>query len=193
MGLQIVERPLSVLGEYDRISIAFLVRRELTPVPAPNEPGGYRLSEHAIPQPWLKDYDVLAGCRPSDWPSRFDIRSWVFFTALADGETIGAAAVVFDPSSLGMENSGGSTAVLWDIRVKAEMRGRGAGSQLLGAAEASARVRGRAWLIVETQNVNADACDFYRRHGFALFEVQPGAYAELPAETRLLWRKPLHR
>ena len=37
-----------------------------------------------------------------------------------------------------------------------------------------------------------DGTRFYHRHGFLLERAVPGAYAELPSETQLLWRKPLN-
>ena len=84
-------------------------------------------------------------------------------------------------------------AVLWDIRVSPEARGRGVGSALFAAAEAWAKARGCRELKVETQNVNVPACRFYMRQGCVLGAVNRRAYPGLPAEIQLLWYKDLTR
>jgi GNAT superfamily N-acetyltransferase len=82
-------------------------------------------------------------------------------------------------------------AVLWDVRVAPPARGRGVAGALFRAAEDWARAQGCRELKVETQHVNIAACRLYARHGCRLAQVNPGAYAELPGELQLIWRKPL--
>ena len=82
-------------------------------------------------------------------------------------------------------------AVLWDVRVSPEARGKGIASKLLGAAERWVRSHGCRELKVETQNINVAACRLYERHGFELRVIDPGAYPTLPDETQLLWYKAL--
>jgi GNAT superfamily N-acetyltransferase len=82
-------------------------------------------------------------------------------------------------------------AVLWDIRVSPEARGRGVGAALFRAAERWAKARGCLHLRVETQNINVAACRFYARQGCVLRAVNRHAYAELPDEIQLLWDKIL--
>ncbi len=82
-------------------------------------------------------------------------------------------------------------AVLWDIRVHPQMRGRGIGSALLQAVERWTLARGGASLKVETQNINVPACRFYARNGFALRNVNANAYPSFPEEIQLLWYKEL--
>ena len=47
------------------------------------------------------------------------------------------------------------------------------------------------WLKIETQNVNAAACRFYRKMGCTLGAIDRFAYPDAPGEVRLLWWKPL--
>ena len=82
-------------------------------------------------------------------------------------------------------------AVLWNIRVSPEARGRKVGSALFRAAEAWAAARGCQQLKVETQNINVPACRFYSRQRCVLGAINSFAYSELPNEVQLLWYKLL--
>jgi ribosomal protein S18 acetylase RimI-like enzyme len=82
-------------------------------------------------------------------------------------------------------------AVLWDLRVAPEARGRGVGSALFREVEAWARTRGCRELKVETQNVNVAACRFYAHMGCSLGALNSHAYPEVPDEVQLLWYRSL--
>ena len=80
--------------------------------------------------------------------------------------------------------------VLWDIRVREDVRGRGIGTQLFASAAAWARDRGYRQLGIETQNVNVPACRFYARQGCRLGAIHRFGYAGRPDvahEAMLLW------
>jgi ribosomal protein S18 acetylase RimI-like enzyme len=109
------------------------------------------------------------------------------------GERVGGAAVVFRAPGVEMLRGRQDVALLWDIRVAPEMRGRGVGAALVAAVEARAAAHGAAWIEVETQNVNVPACRFYERMGFTLREVHPHAYPTLPNEVQLLWHKRIFK
>lgn len=70
-------------------------------------------------------------------------------------------------------------------------RRRGVGGQLFRRAGAWAREQGCTELKVETQNANPAACALYSRYGCTLAQARPGAYAELPDEVPLIWRRAL--
>lgn len=82
-------------------------------------------------------------------------------------------------------------AVLWDLRVDHNARRLGAGAALFRASEAWARERGCSALEVETQQINVPACRLYARMGCSLAAVDRYAYAELPREVQLIWRRQL--
>ena len=82
-------------------------------------------------------------------------------------------------------------AVMWDVRVAPDARGRGVGAALFGAAAAWAAARGARLLMAETQNVNVPACRFYARQGCVLGAIDRFAYPSLPHEARLLWFRDL--
>ncbi|HXG69285.1 MAG TPA: GNAT family N-acetyltransferase, partial [Gemmatimonadaceae bacterium] len=129
--------------------------------------------------------------RPADWPGRFDVSNWGFLSARINGKRVGGAVVAFRSPDLDMLEGRDDLAVLWDIRVAPDARGKGIGSALVAATEEWARERGARLLKVETQNINVPACHFYAGHGFVLDSVDPSAYADHPDEIQLLWIKDL--
>ena len=187
MTVDIEEERGPALAEYARVPIAFTVREVANVVEAPPGRGTYLLRPSAVEKPYVKDYDDDGG--PEAWPSRFDLSHWQFFAARVAGERVGGAAAVFRAPDVDMLRGRQDVALLWDIRVAPDMRGRGVGAALVAAAEAWGAAQGAAWIEVETQNVNVPACRFYERMGFGLREVHPHAYPSLPDEVQLLWYK----
>jgi GNAT superfamily N-acetyltransferase len=149
------------------------------------------LTERRLDAPYVKDYDAIPGEHPAGWAERFDVSRWGVTAAWVAGRRVGGAVVAFRTPGLDMLEGRDDLAVLWDIRVAPEARGRGVGSALFRAAEAWARARGCRQLKVETQNVNVAACRFYARQGCVLTSVHRDAYPGLPDEIRLLWYKDL--
>jgi GNAT superfamily N-acetyltransferase len=171
--MEVVRRPLSEVEEYARTSIAFRCESRLN-VEALRE--GHFME---IPVgPFEKDYDALES--PIDWPRRFDVRNWTLL--LAQG---GGATVAWSTPGVDMLEGRNDMAVLWDIRVAPEERGRGVGRALMNAV-GWARERGCREMKVETQDVNVAACRFYAAMGFRLDQIVPDAYPGLN-ETMLTW------
>jgi GNAT superfamily N-acetyltransferase len=136
-------------------------------------------------------YDAIAGNRPTDWPSRFDLSRWGFFKASLDGVRVGGAAVARPAPDFDMMEGRADLAVLWDIRVAPSARGQGVGTALFEAAAIWASEQGCRELKIETQDVNRGACRFYARQGCVLRGVHHGAYPLFPDELQLLWCKTL--
>jgi len=184
----------AALDEYAAVSIAFVVDRILEVTLADGGLGGMLLTETAVAEPYVKDYDAIEDAEsPARWPERFDISGWGLICGRRDGVLAGGAVVALNTPGLGMTAGRDDVAVLWDIRVSPAERGAGVGSALLRAAADWARARGCDWLEIETQNVNVAACRFYQKMGCTLGAIDRFAYPELPGEVRLLWWKALGR
>lgn len=189
MDVEVREEPAASLPELARIPISFEVR-SVFDVAGPCD-GGFVLTERPLAAPWVKDYDEIEGEGPTRWAHRFDVSRWGFLSAWRDGRRVGAAVVAFGTPGVEMLEGRRELAVLWDLRVLPEARGRGVGAALFRAAEAWARARGCTELKIETQNVNVPACRFYARQGCVLRAVDRAAYPALPGEIQLLWYRDL--
>jgi ribosomal protein S18 acetylase RimI-like enzyme len=188
MDIEIRELPMTILGEYARIPIAFEVHRVLDIAVQQND---VVFEERALDLPYVKDYDVDTREGPTQWGGRFDLSNWGLLAARSQGRLMGGAVIAFSTPGVTMLEGRHDLAVLWDIRVAPEARGKGIGSALFRAAEAWATDRKCRQLKVETQNINVAACRFYERHGCAIGEFHRSAYPEFPDEIQLLWYKEL--
>ena len=185
MKIDIIEEPMSSLAAHAAIPIAFPVERVLDVTPSAE---GFSTVERTLDSTYVKDYDAIE--HPRDW-LRFDTSKWGLLAAYSDHERIGGAIVALDSHGVGLLEGRSDLAVLWDIRVVPERRGRGIGTALFTAAEAFAAARGCRELRVETQNTNVPACRFYQRQGCVLRAVNRFAYPALPDEIQLIWMKSL--
>ena len=191
MILSIVEDDPAHLEDYARIPTAFVVTEVFDDQALEAMLRGDDGNATPIAERYWKDYDAHPGNRPTDWPSRFDLSRWTILAALADGERVGGAAVIVGDPQSELLLDARNCALLWDLRVAPAMRGRGVGSALVRAAADVAARYGARTLRVETQQINVAACRLYAHHGFRLERLTPGAYADLPGETQLLWVKEL--
>ena len=192
MHAEILEDTEGTLADYASVPNRFQVRSVFDVVPRTSVTDEFRLVERNLDVPYLKDYDAIAGEHPTQWGTRFDLSNWKFFVALAAGRRVGGAAVALKTPGLELLQERADIAVLWDIRVAPEARGKGIGSALFNAAATWARAKGCRELSVETQNINVPACRFYQRQGFVLVAANQLAYPEYPDEIQLLWRKDLN-
>ena len=193
MGLEIRQEALTpaTLSEHAAIPIAFMVDQILEIRLLDGGLGGLSLTQTAVADPYLKDYDAIEGEGPQCWPGRFDVSNWGLVRARRDGAITGGAVIAIKTPGLHMLRGQDDLAVLWDIRVSPRERGTGTGSALFRAAGDWARACGCRRLEIETQNVNVPACRFYRKMGCTLGAVDRFAYPGEPAEVQLLWQKTL--
>lgn len=190
MSIEIREEPIDAgLADHATVSIAFLVERVFDVELLDGGLSGFSLVERSVERPWIKDYDSDDSEGPTRWARRFDITNWGLLSAWTDGGRIGGAVIAFDSPDVNLLRGRRDLAVLWDIRVRPELRGSGVGSALFSGVERWAGERGCREIHVETQNINVPACRFYARHGCELAMIDRLAYPELPDEVELLWRK----
>ena len=186
VDLRVIEECPQTLSEYGRVPIAFEVRSRLRVEPVRGGLYGLCLVEEEI-DPYVKDYDAIEGEGPASWPGRFDLSCWGIFSAVDGERRVGGAVVAWDTPGVDLLRGRDDLAVLWDLRVHPEYRGRGAGTLLFDHAVSWARERGCRWLEVETQNINVPACRFYARRGCKLGALDAHAYEGMPDEVRLMW------
>jgi GNAT superfamily N-acetyltransferase len=191
MRVDILREDSRNIEEYAAISAAFEVREVLDRASLETLEHTGRPLPSAIAEPYVKDYDAYPRNSPNDWRTRWPLEDWGIFAAYGERRRIGGAIGVAHASDVGMFAGRADIAVLWDLRVAPDVRGRGVASALLRAVEEWATASGARALGVETQNVNVPACRFYSGRGFALERIDDGVYVDLPTEIRLLWTKSL--
>lgn len=106
--------------------------------------GGFRLVEEKLAESFIKDYDSQGDDNPTSWAANFDVSGWGIFWASDDDRSVGGAAVALDAPVYPMDQfQRRDLAVLWDIRVHPDDRGRRIGAKLFRHAADWARRQGR--------------------------------------------------
>jgi GNAT superfamily N-acetyltransferase len=191
MSLEFQQVGPETLPLYASVSIAYEVGSVYRVESIAGGLGGLMLKEQPV-SPYVKDYDTQTegDDNPQGWARQFDLSNWGFFLAMDGERAVGGAAVVLNSPEIHMLENRSDLAVLWDIRVQPEQRGKGIGWQLFQRAADWARGQNCTQLKIETQNVNVPACRFYARQGCHLGAILRHAYAGCPDvahETMLLW------
>ena len=83
--------------------------------------------------------------------------------ALVNDEVVGLTQVMVFPH---FQHTGGWCAELESVHVRSDLRGRGIGAKLLGAAEALARREGCYRVQLTSRKVRRDAHRFYEAQGY---------------------------
>ena len=152
--------------------------------------GGYRLTERAVTEPWVKDYLAEGHTVLPGWIDNFDGRNWAFFLAEEDGHPIGGATVASRTPGTIMLDGRDDLAVLWDIRVNPLNQHNGVATALVNRVIEWSRAEGLSQLKIETQNINVPGCRFYASMGCELRGIVHHAYDESPElkdEIMFLW------
>jgi ribosomal protein S18 acetylase RimI-like enzyme len=186
MSIEIRREDHNSLTAYAGISSMYEVCEVIDPLmPGTSAPTLNRVASSSR----CKDYDAMPGNHPRDWPARFAIERARFLGAYGAGRRVGGAVVIVEGTDVVRLGGSPDFALLWDIRVAPDARGRGIGRTLLRAAEDTARDADAAGMVIETQNVNVAACELYARSGYTMTKVDANAYPELPGEVQVIWTK----
>ena len=127
MSIRYVQESTDVLSDYGNVSIAFTVRTKFLVEAVERGLGGWRLTEVPVDPPYVKDYDAQE--EPTRW-LRWDTSNWRIVSAYDGDRRVGGAVVAWDTPGVHMLEGRDDIAVLWDIRVQPEWRGKGIGSGL---------------------------------------------------------------
>lgn len=123
-----MEEPITAVGELAGIPISFEVGSVFDVSARDGGLGALVLSERRLDVPYVKDYDTMEGERPAQWAARFDVSNWGMIGAHSNGARVGGAVIAFNTAGVNMLKGRSDLAVLWDIRVSPEARGRGVGA-----------------------------------------------------------------
>ena len=141
MSIEIQEIGVDLFPRYAEIPISFKVESVFRVEVIDKGLGGFRLIEEKV-KPYTKDYDSIeenSESGPIEWKKRFDVSKWGFFLALNGTHAVGGATVAIDNPCVNMLEGRKDLAVLWDIRVHPDKRGRGIGGKLFKHAADWAR------------------------------------------------------
>lgn len=172
---------------YDSVSMNVDVKSEYKVKRIDNGLGGFILEEVLV-TPYVKDLSVYE--RATEYEKEFDITHWSFYMAFDDEKPVGAATVAARTDKLYMLAGRDDACVLWDIRVADEYKHQGIGQKLFDLAVKNAKADGYRQMIIECQNNNVPACNFYRKQGALLSKVDMYAYYQEEAcrnEVQFLW------
>ncbi|NOR44049.1 MAG: GNAT family N-acetyltransferase [Candidatus Delongbacteria bacterium] len=184
MNLKIKRTPLSFLEEYHKVPIRFssdtIYPEELFAGKAED----INLIETPVP-PFTKDYDEHE--LPYKWVEKWDISNWCILKTEIDGKYIAGAVIAYNTNGVNMLEGRDDIAVLWDIRVSPEYRGKGIGEKLFKEAIKFTEEKNCEFLKIETQNINVNACKFYKKMGCYLGKYSINEYKDFSDEIMMLW------
>lgn len=172
---------------YDQVTQNVEIKSEYQVKRVDSGLGGLMLEEVPV-TPKIKDLSVYE--RACDYEKEFDVSNWRFYMAF-DGEVpVGAATVAGTDPKINMLNGRTDACVLWDIRVADAYKHQGIGQGLFEMAKAGAAKDGYKQMIIECQNNNVAACNFYKKQGAVLGKIDMYAYYTDPDvrdDVQLIW------
>jgi len=182
--LIIKQEPISFLKKYHNVSIKFssdLIYPEKLFVGKAED---INLIETMVPT-FTKDYDEHE--LPYKWVAKWNISNWCILKAEINGEYIAGAIIAYNTNGVNMLEGRDDIAVLWDIRVSPEHRGKSIGEKLFKEAVKFAEKKNCKFLKIETQNINVNACKFYKRMGCYLGRYSIDEYKDFSDEIMMMW------
>ena len=188
--MELIVSDKSILDEYIKIPISFEVASIFEVDLKEGGLGGYKIIERQIDEPYIKDYDAAKSdpSEPFAFIKQRETSPWAFFLKYDNDMPVAGAIAAYNTGWTNMLDGRDDLAVLWDIRVHPGYRGRGLGRELIHAVMDWAKERKCTQLKIETQNVNVNACKFYRAMGAKLKGIRHHAYdGKEKDEVQFMW------
>lgn len=172
---------------YDQVSMNVDVKYEYRVERVDSGLGGFVFDKVPV-TPYVKDLSKYE--QATKYEEMFDISKWRFFMAFDGDLPVGAMTVAGTTKGLDMLGGRTDACVLWDIRVDDRYKHMGIGQRLLDQGIAAARTDGYKLMIIECQNNNVTACQFYKKQGALLSRIDMNAYdsePEIVDEVQFIW------
>ncbi|MCR3906727.1 MAG: GNAT family N-acetyltransferase [Tenericutes bacterium] len=135
--------------------------------------------------------DLAGEEKVSDWVKILNEKTTSIVVLEENGIWVGGCITVTHSPRVNMLRNNMQNAVLWDIRVHPQYQNLGVGSILLEASIKFSKQMNCKHLIIETQDNNPKAIDFYLKHNAKLIEINKQAYQDTPNETQLIFQLDL--
>ena len=103
-----------------------------------------------------------------------------------DNIWVAGCVVVTHSPKVNMLEGDMKNAVLWDIRVDSRHQSKGYGSLLFKKAVEYAKEMNTTQMLIETQNNNPKAIEFYSKQGAKIHKINRNHYKDLPKEDQLI-------
>lgn len=184
MNFTIKRAPVSFLKNYHKVPIRFSADKIYPREIFTGNVVEIELVEMPV-QTFTKDYDEHE--LPYQWAAKWDISNWCLLKAELDGIYVGGAVVAYNTDGVNMLEGRDDIAVLWDLRVSPHYREKGIGKKLFHEAVEFAKEKNCEFLKIETQNINVNACKFYKKMGCYLGQYSLDAYKDLTDEIMMMW------
>ncbi|MEQ9568501.1 MAG: GNAT family N-acetyltransferase, partial [Pseudomonadales bacterium] len=132
--LRVIEKPIAQVSTLSNISIAFTVK-SIFDVAKSSGDQNFSLIEKTVHKPYIKDYDTAENEGPNRWARHFDLANWGLLIVEANDALIGGTVIAYNTPGVEMLEGRTDLAMLWDIRLHPDVRGRGVGTALFKSAE----------------------------------------------------------
>jgi ribosomal protein S18 acetylase RimI-like enzyme len=147
----------------------------------------FKFFEEKTTIPYIKNYDKFDKNQPKEELKKFNIKNWIIQCAYKNDTLVGGMILAYDTKEIHMLEGRGDITCLWDIRVHPDYRRQGIGTQLFNSAVNETRGKNCKFMKIETQNINVNACKFYKKQGCKLGSINQYAYKDYPDEIQFIW------
>lgn len=122
------------------------------------------------------EIDMTREEKVSDWRKILNQKTTDISVIKHKNKFIGGCITVTNSPMCNMQRDDIKNAVLWDLRIHPDFQNCGLGEMLINVAKDYAKKRNCKNLLIETQDNNPKAINFYLKHGARLIETNKNAY-----------------